>query len=74
MPTAQQSKKISKQLEAVEAAAQDSNWFQVERLALQTLEQAITAEAFDPAAAVCVPLQEARRQRAKQAIVAMATW
>ena len=68
MPTAQQSKKISKQLEAVEAAAQDSNWFQVERLALQTLEQAITAEAFDPAAAVCVPLQEARRQRAKQAI------
>lgn len=72
MPTAQQSKKISKQLEAVETAARDSKWFQVETLALQTLEQAIAAEAFDLAAAACVPLREARRQRAKQATDAAA--
>lgn len=68
MPTAQQSKKISKQLEAVEAAAQNASWFEAERLGVQTLDQAISAQAFDLAASVCLPLQEARRQRAIQAI------
>lgn len=68
MPTAPQSKKISKQLEAVEAAAQASRWFEAERLAVQALDNAIAAEAYDQAAAVCLPLQEARRQRAIQAI------
>lgn len=68
MPTTQQLKKISTQLEAVETAAQDAKWFETERLAVQTLDQAIDAQAFDLAAAVCLPLQEARRQRAIQAI------
>ena len=51
-----------------EAALRRAKWFEAERCALKGLEMARRAEEFELMASVCLPLQEARRQRLQQAL------
>ena len=59
--------KVDEIMERAEAALRRSQWFEAERLAFRALEMARQQEEFDLLARVCLPLQEARRQRIQEA-------
>lgn len=60
--------RIDEQMEMAEAALRRGKWFEAERCAQKGLEMARRAEAFERMAAICLPLQEARRQRLQLAL------
>ena len=60
--------RIDEQMEMAEAALRRGKWFEAERCAQKGLEMARRAEAFEMMAAICLPLQEARRQRLQLAL------
>lgn len=60
--------RIDEQVQMAEAALRRAKWFEAERCALKGLEMARRAEEFELMASVCLPLQEARRQRLQQAL------
>lgn len=60
--------RIDEQVQMAEAALRRAKWFEAERCALKGLEMARRAEEFELMASICLPLQEARRQRLQQAL------
>ncbi|MFM7808691.1 MAG: hypothetical protein ACKPEA_12330 [Planctomycetota bacterium] len=60
--------RIDEQVQMAEAALRRAKWFEAERCALKGLEMARRAEEFELMASICLPLQEARRQRLQLAL------
>ena len=60
--------RIDEQVQMAEAALRRARWFEAERCALKGLEMARRAEEFELMASICLPLQEARRQRLQLAL------
>jgi len=63
---------IDQLMERASEALAETRYFEAERLALQALRAARKARQYDELARICLPLQEARRQRMLQAIDASA--
>jgi hypothetical protein len=61
-------KRLESMMSRAETALKRSAWFEAERLSLKALEAAREVEDFEFMARVCLPLQEARRQRTIMAI------
>jgi len=60
--------RIDEQMVMAEAAIRRGKWFEAERCAQKALEMARRSEAFAMMASICMPLQEARRQRLQEAL------
>ena len=67
MNSAPRHEKVDEIMERAEAALRRSQWFEAERLAHRAVELARAQEDFALLARVCLPLQEARRQRIQEA-------
>jgi hypothetical protein len=67
MSSAPRHEKVDEIMERAEAALRRSQWFEAERLAHRAAELARAQEDFGLLARVCLPLQEARRQRILEA-------
>jgi hypothetical protein len=65
---------IDELMEKASAALEATNYFEAERLALKALDRAFAAGDYERMARICMPLQEARRQKRHQAIDANATF
>ena len=60
--------RLQEQMEKTEAALRRGQWFEAERLAQRAMEMARSSENFGAMARICMPLQEARRQRVQAAL------
>ena len=63
MSSAKNDERLQEQMEKTEAALRRGQWFEAERLAQRGMEMARRIEDFGTMARICLPLQEARRQR-----------
>ncbi|MCE9620558.1 MAG: hypothetical protein K8R92_11720 [Planctomycetes bacterium] len=68
MSSAKKDERLQEQMENAEAALKKGKWFEAERLAQRAMEMARRTEDFGSMARICLPLQEARRQRVQAAL------
>lgn len=68
MSTASQTKKIDSQMERASSALAQMDFFQAERIAASCLKLAHNTGDFERMARICMPLEEARRQKRLAAI------
>jgi hypothetical protein len=68
------SKSIDELMERASAALVATNYFEAEKLALKALDRAMAAQDYERASRICMPLQEARRQKRHEAIDAGTTF
>jgi hypothetical protein len=61
-------------MDRASAALEATNYFEAEKLALKALDRAFAAGDYERMARICLPLQEARRQKRHQAADADATF
>src|SRR4051812_45178590 len=67
-------KAIDELMERASSALVTTNYFEAEKLALKALERACAAIDFERMARICMPLQEARRQKRHEAVDAGKTF
>ena len=68
MSSAKKDARLQEQMEKAEASLRRGQWFEAERLAQRGMEMARRIEDFGTMARICLPLQEARRQRVQAAL------
>ncbi len=68
MSSSKKDERLQELMEKAEAALRRGQWFETERLAQRGMEMARRSEDFGAMARICLPLQEARRQRVQAAL------